>query len=310
MDSATFPSLLWTALGALERAYIDESAGVGPMPSLDQWANLLRAIGPGGTNLRELPAMVRLSKRAVRLRLSFAARHGFVDELQSGRGQSTVRLTVRGAGIVSRWRSLQDAAEKKWRARIGVRRVDKLRSCLEQVVAIMPLEHPHYPASYGAADASITGGNGKDWEGVPRNVGDTVSYLPLSALLSQALVNFAMSYEERSPVALSLTIAVIRRIPRDGRPMHGIGDSVGFSALRRHGFVGVTGAAGGEVILLTPKGAAVFDAYEQRLRAVETEWCSWFAPAQVDALRRALENVADAVHLRGERSVTTGTFSI
>jgi hypothetical protein len=73
MDSATFPSLLWTALGDLERAYIDEGAGIGPMPSLDQWANLLRAIGSGGTNLRELPAMVRLSKRAVRLRLSFAA---------------------------------------------------------------------------------------------------------------------------------------------------------------------------------------------------------------------------------------------
>jgi len=294
MDSATFPSLLWTALGDLERAYIDEGAGIGPMPSLDQWANLLRAIGSGGTNLRELPAMVRLSKRAVRLRLSLAARHGFVEELQSGRGQSTVRLTVHGAGIASRWRLLQDAAEEKWRARIGVGRTDNLRSCLEQVVAIMPLEHPHYPASYGAADASITGGNGKDWEGVPRNNSDTVSYLPLSALLSQALVNFAMSYEERSPVALSLTIAVLRRIPRDGRPVHGIGHSVGISALRRHGFVGVTGAAGGKVILLTPKGAAVSDAHEERLRAVVTDWCSWFASAQVDALRRALENVADA----------------
>ncbi len=299
MDSTTFPSLLWTALGALERAYIDEGAGAGSMPSLDQWANLLRAIGSGGANLRELPAMVRLSKRALRLRLSFAARHGFVEEIKSGRGQSTVRLTVHGAGIASRWRLLQVAAEEKWRARIGVGRTDNLRSCLEQVVAIMPLEHPHYPASYGAADASITGGNGKDWKGVARNSGDTVSHLPLSALLSQALVNFAMSYEERSPVALSLTIGVIMRIRRDGRPVDEIGQSVGISALRRHGFVRVTAAPGVEVISLTPKGAAVSDAHEEQLRAVETDWCSWFGSAQVDALRRALENVADAVGKSG-----------
>ena len=59
MELATLPTLLWAVLGALERAYIDEGAGVGPMPSLDQWANLIRVIGSAGTDLRELPAMVR-----------------------------------------------------------------------------------------------------------------------------------------------------------------------------------------------------------------------------------------------------------
>ena len=247
MELAILPTLLWAVLGALERAYIDEGAGVGPMPSLDQWANLIRVIGSAGTNLRELPAMVRLSKRAVRSRLSSAARHGFVEQVKSGRGQTAVRLTVQGAEIAARWRLLQGAAEEKWRAQIGAGRTDSLRSCLERVVAIMQLEHPHYPASYGAADASIMGGNGKDWEGVLRKIGDSVSYLPLSALLSQTVVAFAMNYEERSPVPLSLATAGIKRIPPDGRPVHGLGHSVGISALRRHGFVRVTGVAGGEV---------------------------------------------------------------
>jgi hypothetical protein len=217
-----------------------------------------------------------------------------VEEIKSGRGQSIVRLTDHWAGIASQWSLLQDSAEEKWRARIGVRRTANLRTYLQQVVAMMPLEHPHYPASYGAADASITGGNGKDWEAVPRHSGDTVSHLPLSALLSQALVNVAMNYEERSPVALSLATTVIMRIPRSGRLVHELGSSGGISALRRHGFVRVTTAARGGIISLTPKGAAVFDAHEERLRAVETDWRNWFGSARVDALRLALQNVADA----------------
>ena len=188
------PHIAWAVLGALERAYIDEGAGVGSMPSLDQWANLIRVIGSAGTNLRKLPAKVRLSKRAVRSRLSSAARHGFVEEVTSGRGQTAVRLTVQGAEIAARWRLLQDAAEEKWRAQIGMGRTDSLRSCLERVVAIMQLEHPHYPASYGAADASIMGGNGKDWEGVPPQDRRQRFNLPLSALLSQTVVAFTRNY--------------------------------------------------------------------------------------------------------------------
>jgi hypothetical protein len=65
---ATLPSLtslLWTALGGLKQAYIDEGAG-GEMPSFDLWANLLRALDGVGTDLGELPRVLRLSKRAVR----------------------------------------------------------------------------------------------------------------------------------------------------------------------------------------------------------------------------------------------------
>jgi len=60
--------------------------------------------------------------------------------------------------------------------------MNSLRNSLEEVVAAIPLEHPHYPASYAAADASITGGNGLDWKAVSRGDGDTVSSLPRSAL--------------------------------------------------------------------------------------------------------------------------------
>jgi hypothetical protein len=297
---AILPSLLWAVQGGLERAYIKEGAGDDGMPSLDLWANLLRALDNAGTDRRELPAILRLSKRALRSRVSTAARHGWVEELQSGRGQMKVRLTARGWDVTTRWKSLQRSAEARWRAEIGVSRTDRLRASLEQLVAALPLEHPHYPASYGAADASITGGNGQDWQPVLRGNGDTVSDLPLSALISQALVAFAMNYEEESPVALSLSATVIRLIPPEGRSLQGLGHSAGISALVRHGFLRVGGNAGREIVHLTPKGLAVSRAYDGRIQAVEAQWRKAFGDVSITLLRGALEEVAEAAsHIKG-----------
>jgi len=162
------------------------------------------------------------------------------------------------------------------------------------------LEHPHYPASYGAADASITGGSGQDWQRVPRGNGDTVSDLPLSALVSQALVAFAMNYEKKSPVALSLSGTVIRLIPPEGRPLLGLGDSAGISALVRRGFLRVSSNAGREIVHLTQKGLAVSCAYGGRIEAVETEWRNEFGDVSITLLRRALEEVAEVTsHTKG-----------
>lgn len=226
----TLPALLWTTLKGLEKAHIDEGAGTGEMPSLDLWANLLRALIGAGADLRELPRVLRLSKRAVRSRLLSAARNGWAEALKSARGQATVRLTVHGFDVAARWESLQDAAEERWRAKVGFDKAVNLRAALENIVGKLPLEHPHYPAGYGAADARVTGGNGQDWKAVPRKSGHTVSKLPLSALLSQALVAFSTSYEKVSPVALSISAAVIKRIPPHGRPPQGLGYSAGVAA--------------------------------------------------------------------------------
>ncbi len=226
-----------------------------------------------------------------------AARNGWVEELKFGPGQTIVRLTIRGAHVASRWKSHQGTAEERWQRKIGVSQTDKLRTALEEVVAKMPLEHPHYPASYGAADATITGGNGQDWKAVPRERGNTVSHLPLSALLSEALVAFAMKYEGKSPVALSLSAAVIKGIPPEGRPVYGLGYSAGMSALIRHGFARVGGFNDKEIVYLTRKGLAVSESYEAWIQEVETEWRSEFDNKPVTTLRRALEEVAQHYEL-------------
>ncbi len=289
---ATLPFLLWTALGKLEQEYIHAGAGRDRRPTLDLWANLLRALDAAGVNSRELPAILRLSKRAVRSRIAEAVRKGWVEQQKSGTGRAVIRLTASGAEVSARWEALQTAAEKRWRVQAGVDLSRALRASLEIVVAALPLEHPHYPASYGAADASITGGGGQDWKAVQRGSGDTVSHLPLSALLSQVLVAFAMDYERKSPVALSLSTAVMQRISPEGRRLEGLGQAAGVSALVRHGFIRVSGSKGSEIVFLTPKGLAANEAYEERIQGVETEWRTRFGEAQVFALRRALEEVA------------------
>ncbi len=210
--------------------------------------------------------------------------------MKAGPGQDLVRLTGSYSNLPAQWQLLRHAAEEHWQQKIGIDYTTALRAALEEVVAKLPHEHPHYPASYGPADASITGGNGQDWKAVPRVAGDTVSYLPLSALLSQALVAFAMDYETRSPVALSLSAAIMIRIPPTGRPLKGLGYSVGISALSRHGFVRLDGSKSRGTIYLTRNGLEVRDAYYERMQAVEAEWRVKLGANAVQTLRRTLAN--------------------
>jgi hypothetical protein len=295
--SAALPSLLWTVLSGLEQAHVREGSSRLGTPPLDLWANLLRAIGRSGIEQSELPAVLRLSKRAVRTRISTAVRHGWIEELKLGRGRAAVRLTAQGSAIAARWKRVERSAERAWCEHVGVDRAGRLRVVLKKIVAALPLEHPHYPASYGAADASITGGNGVDWKAVPRGRGDTVSGLSLSALTSQALVAFAMDYEERSPVALSVSVSVIGRIPAEGRRLRELGRSVDVSALLRHGFLRVSGDRGTDLVYLTPRGLDVSVAHDERIHSVELEWSNRFGAASIGTLRSVLEDVATRASL-------------
>lgn len=93
---------------------------------------------------------------------------------------------------------------------------------------------------------------------------------------------------------------MIRLIPPEGRPLRGLGNSAGISALVRHGFLRVSGNSGREIAHLTPKGLAVSRAYDERIQAVETEWRNAFGDVSITLLRRALEEVAEATsHTEG-----------
>jgi hypothetical protein len=289
----TLPSLLRLSLSRLESVYVVQGAGRAGMPSVDLWANLLRVLDRGGADRRELPALTRLSKRAVRSRVSAAARHGWAEELTSGRGQAAIRLTSQGADAAARWELLQQGAERQWQEQVGSGPAAALRALLTSVVADLPLEHPHYPASYGAADASISGGPGQDWKPVPRRSRETADGLTACALLSQSLVAFALEYERLSAVALPVVSAIFQRVPPQGIAVRDLGASVHLSAMQRHGFVRVAGADGDAAVFLTSKGRTVSDAHASRVEAVDQAWRSRSGSETVSSLQQVLETIAD-----------------
>lgn len=286
---ATLPSLLWGVLDQLELAYAREGGGRIGVP-LDLWANLLRVVSKSGVACSDLPAALRLSRRAVRTLVSTAIRRGWIEERKLGRGRAEVRLTGRGSVVAARSKEMETSAEKAWYEQVGADRANRLRAALETIVAGLPLEHPHYPARYGAADASITGGNGIDWKAVPRTCA-IVSGLSLSALVSQTLVAFAMGYERRSPVALSVSASVIRRIPVEGRSLKGLGHSVDVSSLLRHGFLRLDPGKG-DTVWLTPMGLAVSSAHDGWIDSVELDWGQKYGSKSIAKLRSTLESVA------------------
>jgi hypothetical protein len=294
--SSPLPLALYTVLRGLERTYLEEDVGSPAVPALDLWANLLRVIDAAGIDRRKLPVLLRLSVRAVRTRVSTAVRRDWVEELKSDQNGRIVRLTSYGSVLAVRCKNLLQSAEDVWQTKVGLHVSNQLRTALEDLVAAFPLEHPHYPASYGLADARITGGNGVDWTPVYRTGTNTVSHLSLSALLSQALVAFAMQYEELSPVALSLSADVIRQIPAEGRPLQELGRSPGVSALIRHGFIRVSGSRGREIALLTKNGLKVHGEYEKRIHTVATSWQRQFGKHRVAALIFALEEARVSRH--------------
>jgi hypothetical protein len=295
--AANLPTLLWTTLSALDIAHSEQGAGRGGLPSLEMWSNAVRAFDVDGVERRRLPVSLRLSKRAVRANLIAAARRGWAEEMPAGpAGRRTVkvRLTAEGAEAAARWEPLRGAAEAVWGARAGTYEAHELRRALEDLVSRFPLEHPHFPAAYGAADATVTGGNGREFSPVYRQGGGTVASLPLSALVSQALTAFAMAYEQQAGVALWLSALVLRRVPPEGRSVRDLGRTAGLSALERHGYVRAQPASTGRWVQLTDRGRLVSDAYERRIDQVERDWGAQYGQQVVGAVRHGLERISGA----------------
>ncbi|MEY2472649.1 MAG: hypothetical protein QOK28_1978 [Actinomycetota bacterium] len=205
-----------------------------------------------------------------------------------------------GGGSRSRGAAALAKAEKKFAS---------LRAPLGALVDKFELELPHYWVTYGAADPTVTGGryrpgddgpprlppHGADWKPVLRTAKGAKD-LPVTALVAQALCNFALDYEVAGP-PLGWTIHGALAIdPKTGTPMAEVprfanltGD--GRSGLERHGVVKV-GPKPRQIAKLTEVGKRVRELYPAHAFSVEQRWRDVYGESAVARVRAALEKVA------------------
>jgi hypothetical protein len=154
---------------------------------------------------------------------------------------------------------------------------------------------------------------GQDWRPVRRGEGDTTSDLSLFALLSQALMAFAIDYEGCGGLSLARSGNALRHIGDEGvdvtlRGSRSKGSSrlvpadSTLAALERHAYAAVAADPSDKRkgrLTLTEKGKSVRDAYDDVVAAIEQRWKRRYGAAVVRELRSALTSVqklADQAH--------------
>jgi hypothetical protein len=271
------------------------------MASLAVWSNVLRCVGDGSSE-RDLPADARISKRLAVATVTGARRRDWLTTTPGTRGRD-LTLTDVGHLSVDAWEARLSDFDALWLS-------SPLRTWLESLVGQLLIELPYFPASYGAADPSAIGGSfvaprpdlgvpahGQDWRPVLRSDGDTVATVPLTGLLSQALVAFSIDYEARPMWPLASTTLVVRHLRAEPMPLadvpgeHGIAGN-GKSLLERHGVALVTTDPANpkrRLVQLTARGENIRRAHDRVVSECEAAWRLQFGDEVVTGLRRALE---------------------
>jgi len=319
-SSRSLSALLSGALVAFTGEFEHAGEGHHQMPSLAVWSNLLRVLAVGGVAERELPRRARVSRRAMQRLSKVAHRSGWISGAETaGSQERMVQLTTDGRSAWQAGRSALQAADCAWQSRLGRGSASALRASLEALVAKLELEFPHYPVRYGQTDDSMSGGrhvpeqarpprlpaHGAEWPVVLRDRSAPVSTLPLSALLSQALVAFAIDYENAGMGSLATAANALRFIPDAGTalknaPAAAVITGSGRSRLERHGIVVVERDAGSrtKLVRLTPRGRRMRDGYVPLLAQIEDSWQVRYGRDVVGALRQSLEAVAGSLDER------------
>lgn len=297
------PVLLAHVLLDINRAFERAGAAAGEQPSLVVWANLLRVIPDGGISLTDLPPAARISRRAMKTWLKY----GWVEVDASTPSAKVVKPTEMGRRARDRWGDLVATTEKRWSRR--VRGTRALRAALEALVGRFDFELPHYPMTYGTSDPSAIGGgwvparagpprvpaHGMDWVPVVRNGAESATGLPLSALLSQALMAFTIDYEEaRFPMAVAAILS--RAMASESVPLSSVPgvlgiDGSGKSGLERHGIVQVTGKGTAREATLTKVGQWICDNHSGAVMDVTRSWRERYGEDVVDRLMTSLAEV-------------------
>ena len=257
-----------------------EGAKRGPwLGSLVLWSNCLQYVEPDGVTVKQLGRLT-----GARTNLAGMRRWGYIT-LERSDGEEIIRPTKAGRRAREVWRPLLEEIEGRWRERFGQDRVGDLRSSLAAVVGKF---------DRGLPDGLPILAHGLHSKVDEREPGaDPATERSLSALLSQALLGFALPFEQRTSLALAISANVVRVLgeepvrPADvtrraGVSIESVRMAVGY--LEKHNYVSVPEAGGGtrdKAVALTEHGLRAREAYVKPLAAIERRWREEFGAQTV-----------------------------
>jgi DNA-binding MarR family transcriptional regulator len=273
--------------------------------SLAMWSNCMQFVGEDGVSVRELENLARTATN-----LNGMQRWGYIvvepDPADSRpkppRSSWVIRATPKGRMAQEVWRPLSGAIEKRWEARFGEDEIGQLRKSLWALIGQINVALPDCLPILGYGLFS-KGPDGERLAPVGRENGDG-SRLPLPALLSRALLAFAIEFERASELSLAIGANVLRVLDESGVRVRDLPLLTGISkeaigmalgVLRKRGVAVVEqdrSGVRGKVVRLTPKGRAAQDAYRRLLGAIGERWRARFGKDTIGTLRESLERLA------------------
>lgn len=138
-----------------------------------------------------------------------------------------------------------------------------------------------------------------------------MNQLPLSALLSQALIAYTLEFDrllaakckvfewKQSPPSLAMWSNILRFVGERGVEERELPELSGISkpavhisvaCLERHGWVKVD--AGTKVVRLTPRGRKIAKLWRSTLQEMEDQWSEQYGRSGVASLRASLEKIS------------------
>ena len=270
--------------------------------SLAMWDNCMRFVGENGVMVRVLEELAHTTTN-----LNGMERWGYIvikpdpadTRLKPPRRDWMIRATPAGRKAQEVWRPLFGTIERRWQTRFGKREINQLRESLLAVISQLNVELPDSLPILGYGLFSKR----PDWEqGAPAGRKDDAgSRLPLSALLSRALLAFAIEFERESDLSLAMCANVVRVLDekgvrvRDLSRLSGVSKElikVSLAFLGKHGYIVLAPdptTKGTELVRLTPNGREAQKAYHKGLGVIEKRWQARFGKDAVRKLRGSLE---------------------
>jgi len=273
--------------------------------SLAMWENCMRFVTDEPITVAELETLARTGTNLDGMRRwGYVTIDGTAKKVHKARPgpDAVLRATAQGLRARQVWLPLAGLIEERWRERFGAGQLGLLRDSLIQLVDQLDPGLPDCLPILGPALLS----RGPDPALPPRPDPIDLAGLPLSALLSRALLSFALAYEGESELSLAIGANLLRVLDGEGTRLRDLPPLAGISKEAASWAMGVLvrsrlaveaphpGPGRGKIARLTSAGIAAQGVYRELVGTVEQRWRERYADGTVSALRQVLEALATA----------------